>query len=214
MKREITGKQGELATTLPASGLSEDILGAAMSSSATGGEVVNPIYAFADRLTSEQVRDTKMTREQIETWVTFSLGGEDFGLPVTHVQEILRVTGITRVPHAPPAVRGVTNMRGRVLPVVDLRARLGLETRETDLHSRVLVVSSHGRLLGLLVDSVQQVLRLDRTRVEPPPPDVMTQQSDYILGVYHLDESLVILLDVDRALVMNEVVHTSAPSAL
>lgn len=198
-------KRGPTTTLeLPASGLAEDLLGGA--SPAPGApDAPDRLYAFADDVEREQQGTRSPAVEQrIETWVTFTLGGESFGLPVTHVQEILRVGTITRVPHAPAPVRGVTNLRGRVLPVVDLRIRLGLAPVPVEAASRVLVVLSRGRQLGLLVDSVQQVARLDRNKVQPPPPDVMTASSDYFLGVCTLAGSLVILLDVDRVLLIRE----------
>jgi purine-binding chemotaxis protein CheW len=205
MKRSITRKAPKAPQTLPPSGLAEDILGQG-EGSAQPEQKFDTIYAFADSLQRRDSKESRQIEERLETWVTFALAGESFGLPVTHVQEILRVTQITRVPHTPHAVRGVTNMRGRVLPVVDLRVRLGLDAATIDVHSRVLVVTSRGRLLGLLVDAVQQVLRLDRDKVEPPPPDVMTTQSDYILGVYHQGDGLAILLDVDKVLVIHAAV--------
>jgi purine-binding chemotaxis protein CheW len=130
----------------------------------------------------------------------FGLAGETFAMPVAAVQETLRVSTITRVPHAPFPVSGIMNMRGRVVPVVNLRVRLGLPAAEIDSSSRILITSSHGRLMGLLVDSAQQVVRIDMNAVEAPPPDVMTAQSEYIVGVYRHMETLLILLDVERAL--------------
>ncbi len=175
---------------LPPSGLAEDILGS--------GEKPD-IYTFTDSLQTAN-GEVAQRRVRIETWVTFALGGETFGLPVTHVVEILRVSGITRVPHAPPTVRGMTNMRGKVLPVVDLRVCLGLPPLELDAQRRILVVASRGRHIGLLVDAVQQVERIDRESVQPPPPDVMTAESEYIIGVIQVSARLVILLDADRVL--------------
>ena len=161
------------------------------------------LFTFADAIAAEpQAPDAAPAR--IETWVTFALAGETFALPVASVLEILRVAGITRVPHAPRVVRGVTNMRGKVLPVVDLRVRLGIEAAEITPQSRILVAASRGRLLGLLVDAVQQVDRIDRNAVQPPPPDVMTAQSHYLIGVSQLGERLVILLDVDLVLIVHE----------
>lgn len=191
----MTRKNGSGGTVLPPQGLAEDVLPHVDPTSP------DRLYQFADAMVAEQPSEEKST-QKMETWVTFMLDRETFGLPVSHVIEILRVSAITRVPHAPQTVRGVTNMRGRVLPVIDLRVRLGVNEAPIDDNARILVVSSRGRLLGLLVDGVQQVLRLDRLAVEPPPPDVMTTQSDYIVGVYHLEDSLVILLDVDRVLVI------------
>lgn len=199
---------------LPPSGLAEDILG---GSPVPGGpedkaQLPNRLYTFADSMAKSGAgEEAKKAEEQMETWVTFRLDKESFGLPVSHVQEIRRVTTITRVPHAPRPVRGVTNLRGRVLPVVDLRVRLGIPEIEIAGASRVLVVSSCGRLLGLLVDSVSQVARINPNAVQPPPPDVMTAQSGYILGVYHLQSDLAILLDVDRVLLIEESLQAPGP---
>ena len=162
------------------------------------------ILEFADAVAA-RAETPEPRAPRIETWVTFQLAGEVFALPVTSVLEILRVAGITRVPHAPRVIRGVTNMRGKVLPVVDLRVRLGMADAEVTPQSRILVASSRGRLLGLLVDAVQQVERIDRDSVQPPPADVMTAQSDYITGVCQLGERLVILLDVELVLQQGEV---------
>lgn len=192
---------------LPPLGLAEEVL--AVSPQGTI-DLASPerLYQFTDALAAEQTVEPQAA-QKLETWVTFLLDHEVFALPVSHVIEILRVSAITRVPHAPHTVRGVTNLRGRVLPVVDLRVRLGMAELPVSGDSRILVVTSRGRLLGLLVDGVQQVLRLNRYAVEPPPPDVVTTQSDYIIGVYHLDAALVILLDVDRVLVMSAVSEQS-----
>jgi len=160
------------------------------------------LYQFADRVGTDAAAPP--VQKRFEIWVTFLLAGVSFGLPVTHVQEILRVESITRVPHAPASIRGVTNMRGRVLPVVDLRVRLALPEAPTDTDSRLVVASSRGRSLALLVDTVTQVLRIDTAEIQPPPPDVMTEDSDYIVGVHQVGDRPVVLLDVDRVLVVKD----------
>ncbi len=178
---------------LPPAGLAIEIL-----PQATKG--AGALYEFADAVAAQSEAAPERRPQRIETWVTLELAGEIYALPVASVLEILRVTGITRVPHSPRVIRGVTNMRGKVLPVVDLRIRLGMPAAEIGPQSRILVASSRGRLLGLLVDAVQQVERIDRDGVQPPPADVMTAQSDYIVGVCQLGERLVILLDVELVL--------------
>ena len=120
------------------------------------------------------------------------------------VREVVRVASITRVPHAPKPIRGVTNRRGRVIPVIDLRLRIELPPTGLERSSRIIVVSSRGRLLGLLVDAVHQVIHIDLEQVQPPPDDVMTVQSDYLSGVYHQDDQLILLLDIDRALIIQD----------
>jgi purine-binding chemotaxis protein CheW len=162
------------------------------------------VYAFVDRLERRAIQEAEEQREAPETWVTFDLADEVYALPVTRVQEVLRVTSITRVPHAPAPVRGITNLRGRVLAVVDLRVRLGLPATGLDGHSRIVVVASRDRSIGLLVDAARQVIKLLPSGVQPPPADIMTPRSDFLLGVYHLGETLVILLDVDRVLLVHE----------
>lgn len=177
------------------------------------------VLLFADSLQEERP-EADEARHEWETWVTCRVDREVFGLPVAQVQEILRVSALTRVPHAPFPVRGVTNLRGYVLPVVDLRLRLGLPAVEPGPQARVMVVQTRGRLIGLLVDSVEQVTQVDRLAVEPPPEDVMTEQSYYLIGVYHTSSSqgsgtqgsgthgssggLVILLDADKVMQVRE----------
>ncbi len=198
-------EEGSKTVQLPPSGLAEDILRGSSAEEQQQHHGPDQIYAFADSLkASERDEDTRAREARMETWVTFSLGAESFGLPVSHVQEILRVAAITRVPHAPKSIRGVTNMRGRVLPVVDLRVRLGLPETDLTAHNRILVASSRGRQIGLLVDAVQQVTRIDIEAVQPPPPDVMTKQSDYIKGVYNVQDGLIIMLLVDRVLLIHD----------
>lgn len=182
--------------------------GAEVESAGADGEVLpapdDRILLFADSL-QERRQVQEEGRHQWETWVTCRIDREVFALPVKQVQEILRVSALTRVPHAPFPVRGVTNLRGYVLPVVDLRVRLGMAPDEPGPRHRVMVVHSRGRLIGLLVDAVEQVTQIDRLAVAAVPDDVMTDQSYYLLGVYHLDErEMVILLDADKVLQVRE----------
>jgi len=162
------------------------------------------VYAFADQLSAEQ--DTTSVASEAaalwETWVTFQVAGETFAFPVAFVQEILRVGTITRVPDAPYPVRGIVNVRGRVIPVVDLRLRLGLAAGEPGPAARVLIATLRGRVIGLLVDAVAQVERIDRTQVEDLPDDVVTEHSEYITGVYPRGRDLLILLDPERVLLI------------
>jgi purine-binding chemotaxis protein CheW len=162
------------------------------------------VLLFADAVQQKHDKGEEALHEW-ETWVSCVVGEETFALPVRQVQEILRVAELTRVPHAPYPVRGVTNMRGYVLPVVDLRLRLGLSSQELGERHRVMVIASRGRLVGLLVDGVDQVVQIDRLAVEAPPEDVMTERSYYLQGVYRLQDRLLILLDADKVLQVREV---------
>ena len=161
------------------------------------------IYAFADGLAASAAAvPADAEPVQLETWVTFVLGAETFALSVTAVSEIVRIGTITRVPDAPPAVRGIVNLRGRVIPVVDLRVRLGLAAGDPGPAARVLVGSLRGRVIGLLVDGVGEVVRLDPRTLEPPPPDVMTARTEYIRAVQQRGPALLILLDAEQVLML------------
>jgi purine-binding chemotaxis protein CheW len=174
----------------------------------------NRIFSFAESLERRAAQAPAAPPERPESWVTFELAGERYALPVARVQEITRAHGITRVPHAPPPVRGIANLRGRVLVVVDLRLRLGLPPAAAGERSRILVVSARERSLGLLVDAAHQVVGLLPSRIEPPPPDLMDERSAYLAGVVQLDDSLVIALDVDQLLLVPEDAETpSQPEA-
>ena len=206
-----TESEPEKKISLPAFGFAEDLLDKAGAEPEPSPppqiDETDPrrIFAFADSLENQaEDSESRAAPAKLQTWVAFSLASEIFALPVEPVHEVVRVASITRVPHAPKPIRGVTNMRGRVIPVIDLRLRIELPATELDRSSRVIVVSSRGRLLGLLVDAVHQVIHIDLNRVQSPPDDVMTVQSDYITGVYHLEDQLILLLDINRVLIIHE----------
>ncbi|KUG27919.1 positive regulator of chea protein activity (chew) [hydrocarbon metagenome] len=132
--------------------------------------------------------------------VTFSIGEEEFGVDILKVQEIIRMMEITKVPRAPDFVEGVINLRGKVIPIIDLRKRFGLSTRDHDKHTRIIVIEINNMIVGFVVDSVSEVLRIPSNTVEPPPPVVSGLESEYISGVGKLEDRLLILLDLDRLL--------------
>lgn len=162
------------------------------------------LLAFADDLARQQAAAPIAAPDPELHLVTFRLERESFAVPIERVREVVRVTEITRVPEAPPHIRGVTNLRGRVLPVVELRTRLGLTAAVTTPSSRILVVESQGRLLGLLVDGVSRVVKVPSSSVVPPPEEVLSERTDYIPGVARMGDLLLILLDLDRALLLSE----------
>ena len=136
--------------------------------------------------------------------VTFKVGEEEFSVSILKVQEIIRMSEITKVPNSPPFVEGVINLRGKVIPVIDSRKRFGLPDVERTEASRIIVVDSGGKIVGLIVDSVTEVLRLSQSTVEPPPDIVGGVEADYIEGVGKLDNRLVILLNLDKVLSIKE----------
>jgi len=146
----------------------------------------------------------EMDSREILQLVTFRLGKEEYSLDILKVQEIIRHMELTRVPKSPDFVEGVINLRGKVIPVLDLRKRFGLPVDEKTNETRIIVVDVDSRTVGLKVDAVSEVLRLPSDTVEPPPAMVTGIESDYIKGVGKLDGRLLILLDVARILTKSE----------
>ncbi len=132
--------------------------------------------------------------------VTFSIGEEEFGVDILKVQEIIRTMEITKVPRAQDFVEGVINLRGKVIPIIDLRRRFGLDSKGHDKHTRIIVIEINNMIVGFVVDSVSEVLRIPAGTVEPPPPVVAGLESEYISGVGKLQDRLLILLDLDKLL--------------
>lgn len=130
--------------------------------------------------------------------VTFEVAGEEFAVDILRVQEINRMLPMTRVPQSPPEVEGVINLRGKIIPVVDLRKRFGMEPTERGDASRIIVVEVHGRTLGFVVDKVNEVLRISSKIVEPAPAMACSIQSDFIEGVGKLQDRLLILLNLQK----------------
>lgn len=136
--------------------------------------------------------------------VSFNLGNEEFGVDILMVQEINRMLNITKVPRSPEFVEGVINLRGRVIPIINLRKRFGMPAKEWDKQTRIVVVTIENKILGLVVDAVSEVLRLPADTIEPPPPMVSGIESEYIQGVGKLDNKLLILLDLNKLLTSKE----------
>lgn len=153
--------------------------------------------------------------EQLQL-VTFEVANEEFAVDILAVQEINRMMELTRIPQAPSEVEGVINLRGKIIPVLDLRKRFGLECQEHNDQNRIIVVEVHGRVIGFIVDRVHEVLRINSNIVEPTPAMVTSVDSDFIAGVGKLDDRLIILLDLSRlfsAELMNSTEQLSASAA-
>ncbi len=138
--------------------------------------------------------------DEILQLVSFNIGEEEFGVDILKVQEINRMLNVTRVPNAPEYVEGVINLRGKVIPVVDLRKRFGLPPKEHDKNTRIIVIELSGKTVGFVVDSVKEVLRIPKSVTEPPPALATNINSEYITAVGKLDDRLLTLLDMERVL--------------
>ncbi len=195
---EDAGAAGGGPLTLPASGLAEDVLGRAEEVLGRAEEVIGREHTLS--FFSAPAQAQRAAVEATEHLATFYLAREEYGVDVKQVQEIRRVTEITGVPRAPEFVRGVINLRGRILPVLDLKRRLALGEVAVGRAARIVVVRVKDRLLGLLVDGASQVLKIPVSQVEPAPEEVLQKGGDYIRGVAKLDDRLIILVDLERLL--------------
>ena len=139
--------------------------------------------------------------------VGFFIGQEQFGVDILMVQEIIRKVPITSIPDAPEFIEGGINLRGNIIPVIDLRQRLNIvRNRDREKDPWILVLNVAGRITGFMVDYVSEVLKVPANTVMPPP-DIVVEglKSQYIMGVCKIDKGLLILLDFNRILLMEEI---------
>lgn len=136
--------------------------------------------------------------------VIFNLGSESFGVEISAVESIIKMQAITSVPQAPAFIEGVTNLRGRVLPVLDLRKRLGLITNKMGKDSRIIVAEMNGLVVGMIVDSVNEVLRISQDTIESPPSFFNSVDTRFLKGIVRLENQLALLLDLSQVLTLDE----------
>ena len=149
--------------------------------------------------------EQKQTEYQL---VVFTIGDEEFGVDISQVREIVRVAQITYLPKAPAFIEGVVNLRGQVLAVIDLSKRIGVASKERGENTRIIVVEVGENTVGMIVDSVSEVLRLSSEFVEDVPNLVETEVLEhYIRGVGKLKDRLLVLLDLNKILTPEEVLH-------
>ncbi|MCR5562166.1 MAG: chemotaxis protein CheW [Desulfovibrio sp.] len=144
--------------------------------------------------------DDKKHDGELLQLVTFSIDDEEFGVNILKVQEIIRTMEITKVPRAPAFVEGVINLRGMVIPIIDLRRRFNLSPKVHDKNTRIIDCEINNILVGFVVDAVSEVLRIPAKTVEAPPPVVSGIGADYISGVAQLQDHILIMLDLDKLL--------------
>lgn len=142
--------------------------------------------------------DTHSQYDELIQLVSFSLGNEEFGIEILKVQEINRMAELTKVPQAPHYVEGIINLRGKVIPVIDLRKKFDLDSKEWDKNTRIVVCDVGGRVIGMIVDAVEEVRRIPRSSMEPPPSIVTSASVNYISGVAKLENHLLIFLDISK----------------
>jgi purine-binding chemotaxis protein CheW len=144
------------------------------------------------------VKTNEIVPEMIQL-VTFLLGEEEYGVNVLNVREIIRLPEITRVPNTPHYVEGVINLRGKVIPVMSMRKRFGLDLQEFDNRTRVIVMEFTDELMGFLVDAVSEVIRISPDEIQPPPAAVSSGVDQACMaGVINQAERLIILLELEK----------------
>lgn len=145
----------------------------------------------------------KETTELLQL-VSFFIEDEEFAVDILYVQEINRMLQVTKVPNAPDYVNGVINLRGRVIPVINLRLRLGMPRKEPDKNTRIIVMEVNEKTVGFIVDSVNEVLRIPENVTEAPPSLAMGINSEFIKSVGKLEDRLLILIDLEKILSKEE----------
>lgn len=142
--------------------------------------------------------DAHETMDTLIQLVSFRLGSEVYAINISRVQEIKKMVEITKVPQAPSYCVGVVNLRGKVITVIDLRTKLDMEAIARDKNTRIVVYDVEGIVTGMIVDAVEEVLRIPRSAIEPAPGIATSTASDYIQGVAKVEDRLLLLLDISK----------------
>ncbi len=145
--------------------------------------------------------------------VSFRLAHEEYAMEITKVQEIILIGEITRIPQTPAYIKGLINLRSCVIPIIDLRLRFGLPAEAATEETRIMVINVSGRTVGMIVDAVNEVLRINQNQISPPPPTVAALGKEYLTGLIKLENRLLIMLDIDRILSLDEVRAVEAMTA-
>jgi purine-binding chemotaxis protein CheW len=149
---------------------------------------------------SSSAAQKTVSDDPVLQWVTFRLAGETYGVNVMQVQEVLRYTEIAPVPGAPEYVLGIINLRGNVVTVIDTRNRFGLDSGELTDNTRIVIIEAEGHVIGILVDSVAEVVYLRQSEIETAPNVGNDESAKFIQGVCHKNEELLILIELDKLL--------------
>ncbi|AFH50261.1 Chemotaxis signal transduction protein [Ignavibacterium album JCM 16511] len=152
----------------------------------------------------EILESSKSSTTEILQLVSFIIGNEEYAVNIFYVKEINRLSHITKVPNAPEFIEGVINLRGRIIPVIDLRIKIGLPKKGFDKDSRIIVIEDEDLLVGFLVDAVKEVIRIPKNIIEEPPEIVTSSKTDFISSVGKLEDRLLILIDLKKILSKNE----------
>lgn len=147
---------------------------------------------------------SKAEQQDLLQLVSFKIGKEEFGVDILTVQEINRMLQITTVPNSPDFIEGVINLRGKIIPVIDLRIKLGMAKNLHDNNTRIVVVELKGNTIGFIVDEVSEVLRIPKNITETPPEIINGIDNDFITAIGKIEDRLLILLDFEKIISSNE----------
>jgi purine-binding chemotaxis protein CheW len=162
-------------------------------------------------MAEKQPHDVKTKSGPELQLVVFNIGTEEFGVEIMNVQEIIRMTNITKIPQASGYVKGIINLRGRIIVVINLEVIMGMKSKEQDENTRIIVADIGETVMGFIVDSVSEVIRLPESSVEPAPSVIANKiGTEYVLGVGKMEDRLLILLDLDKILSSNELHNVNA----
>lgn len=161
----------------------------------------DPEVKAAKQINNEKTSESekKIKDEEIQI-VGFILGDEHYGVAIDKIQEIYRMSEITRVPNAPKYIEGVINLRGAVLPVVNLRIKIGMPTKQKDNRTRIIIIEIEEMSIGFIVDEVREVIRINSSIISSPNEFTVNVKTEYITGVAKLDEELIIIIDPEKLL--------------
>lgn len=156
-------------------------------------------------MTEDKVtQDIQRPNDELLQLVSFTIGDEEFGVDILKVQEINRMVEVTRVPNSPPYIEGVINLRGKVIPIVDLRTRFSIPKINWGKNTRIIVVELDGKVIGFVVDAVREVLRIPQSITETPPHMIAGIDAEYITAIGKLKDRMIILLDLECILGQGE----------
>jgi purine-binding chemotaxis protein CheW len=154
----------------------------------------------------ETVRESSTFSEKNLQLVIFELSGEEFGVEIMQVSEIIPVSRITSIPQAPECIKGLINLRGKIVVVIDLNKRLGFSSKETDSLSKIIILEVRGTVIGMLVNSVTEILRLPLSSIEPTPEIIKSKiNAEYLTGVGKVGNRIIVLLNLARVLGEEEI---------
>lgn len=146
------------------------------------------------------------TQSRRERYLTFFLGEEQYGIAIDRIKEIIAIMKVTNVPKTPEYMRGVINLRGSIIPVVDTRLRFGMETKEEDMHTAIVIVEVDKVNIGFIVDRVEEVASIDSANMSEPPKFGNHVDTDFICSMAQMDENVVMILDVLKLFEADELI--------